>query len=481
MMAENRVKHKGAYGPTGVLPKGTHMDSPRNFDLNRLANKKQKPFRGKNTSKYGASPFILEHFGPGKKPTKAKSQRTKVPDAPFKLQRKPKTGAIEEVKEVVKMLPKKAVVKEVAKIYPTEKVDTRAKYGDYAAKRRAEMLKQMAEEDARGSGKHGGAKHWEFEEGRHNLLTDDEIAHLHDLGYIDDTLDEMLDNGEAEYKEDTPEGAPLYLLKDWSRPWLDEAEMVYMINTGRIIDEDNHLIYDKDYDRYLVWEFMNKAQQNKYKNDAIPVSEFLEEHDPEHDIKEPVSSPEDSSEEEKHGKGRLCGGKKLKYYNGPIYDNGDYNFSDDLGHTLDYDEVANKWYLPKPPHDPPTLSTDSNGVIQSDSMTPQSYSGKTGPGYTEPAYDSAGNILWDLYDTYNNVQTAYNVGTGLYDIVTAESLESFGAAALDLAWEALPFLFGLGDKGKKMPLKKGSGKGKKVTEAFAKGMAFAKHYVKQRK
>jgi len=92
MMAENRVKNKGAYGPKTDLPKGSMMSAPAKFDLKRIANATQKK-GSTNTKDYGASPFLLKHFGvddddaPRYKPSR---YRTPVPDAPFKLYRNKK-------------------------------------------------------------------------------------------------------------------------------------------------------------------------------------------------------------------------------------------------------------------------------------------------------------------------------------------------------------------------------------------------------
>ena len=95
MMAENRVKNKGSYGPNTDLPKGSKMSSPAKFDLERIANTKQKK-GAKGSKDYGASPFLLKHFGvddddaPHYKPSK---YRTSVPKAPFKLDRSKKEEA----------------------------------------------------------------------------------------------------------------------------------------------------------------------------------------------------------------------------------------------------------------------------------------------------------------------------------------------------------------------------------------------------
>lgn len=62
MMAENKKKHSGQYKrPTDPPAPDSTMSSWRPFQLHKLANSKQIP-KGQNTSKYGASPFILRHF-----------------------------------------------------------------------------------------------------------------------------------------------------------------------------------------------------------------------------------------------------------------------------------------------------------------------------------------------------------------------------------------------------------------------------------
>ena len=90
MMAENRVKHKGKYGPSGKRPADSEMSQPRDFDIRKIANRQQNRF-GKNREatyrnaqrtgniSYGASPFILDHFAPNHKPKPVKTKcRTKM-------------------------------------------------------------------------------------------------------------------------------------------------------------------------------------------------------------------------------------------------------------------------------------------------------------------------------------------------------------------------------------------------------------------
>ena len=61
LMAENKLKHKGEYKPpTYPLAPESTMNKPAEFVLSKLSSKSQQ---GSNTSPYGASPFILKHFG----------------------------------------------------------------------------------------------------------------------------------------------------------------------------------------------------------------------------------------------------------------------------------------------------------------------------------------------------------------------------------------------------------------------------------
>lgn len=61
MMAENKKKHKGQYrNPSAPNDYGSKMKKWVAFDIDKLANKDQN---GRNKSDYGASPFIIKHFG----------------------------------------------------------------------------------------------------------------------------------------------------------------------------------------------------------------------------------------------------------------------------------------------------------------------------------------------------------------------------------------------------------------------------------
>ena len=74
MMAENKKKHQGQYkNPSGNDYNST-MKSFVPFDYKKLANADQK---GSNTKDYGASPFIMKHFGsPEAVPFVPKAERT---------------------------------------------------------------------------------------------------------------------------------------------------------------------------------------------------------------------------------------------------------------------------------------------------------------------------------------------------------------------------------------------------------------------
>jgi len=60
MMAENKKKHNGQYRNPSGNDYGSTMKQFRAFDYNRLANSDQS---GTNEAAYGASPFIIKHFG----------------------------------------------------------------------------------------------------------------------------------------------------------------------------------------------------------------------------------------------------------------------------------------------------------------------------------------------------------------------------------------------------------------------------------
>jgi hypothetical protein len=73
MMAENKKKHNGQYRNPSGNDYGSTMKQFRAFDYNRLANSDQS---GTNKSSYGASPFIIKHFGsPEAVPFVPKAQR----------------------------------------------------------------------------------------------------------------------------------------------------------------------------------------------------------------------------------------------------------------------------------------------------------------------------------------------------------------------------------------------------------------------
>lgn len=89
MMAENALKHKGSYGnPTSPLHPHSTMKSAVAFDVKKLANRGQK---GTSSSDYGASPFILSHFGlaRGVEPYERRYAAT-PPTEPYNRKDKPK-------------------------------------------------------------------------------------------------------------------------------------------------------------------------------------------------------------------------------------------------------------------------------------------------------------------------------------------------------------------------------------------------------
>jgi len=73
MMAENKLKHSGQYrNPTDPLHPQSTMNAAVPFDYKKLANGDQK---GTNTSAYGASPFIINHFSGAPKHWTSRKER----------------------------------------------------------------------------------------------------------------------------------------------------------------------------------------------------------------------------------------------------------------------------------------------------------------------------------------------------------------------------------------------------------------------
>jgi hypothetical protein len=73
MMGEVKLKHAGKYAkPTSPLAPSSKMRAPRAFDLKRLANAEQN---GVNSKQYGASPFLLRHFGNVTETKESKAQK----------------------------------------------------------------------------------------------------------------------------------------------------------------------------------------------------------------------------------------------------------------------------------------------------------------------------------------------------------------------------------------------------------------------
>ena len=91
MMAENRLKNKGKYGKSTDLPKGSKMDSPSKFNVNKM----NKP-----------SKFVKTHFKESNdKLYTPPNYRSEVPDEPFKLVRTPKGKSAKSVKGGAKHTP----------------------------------------------------------------------------------------------------------------------------------------------------------------------------------------------------------------------------------------------------------------------------------------------------------------------------------------------------------------------------------------
>jgi hypothetical protein len=92
MMWETKHKHDGKYKlPTGPLAKDSKMNAPAVFSYRKVANKDQG---GVNEDDYGASPFIIKHFGPAAKASVEAALNQKLA---LKKAAKAKAAAAEEV------------------------------------------------------------------------------------------------------------------------------------------------------------------------------------------------------------------------------------------------------------------------------------------------------------------------------------------------------------------------------------------------
>lgn len=116
MMAENKKKHSGQYKNPSSNTYGSTMKKFVPFDYNRLANSDQK---GTNDSDYGASPFIIKHFG-SPEPTRfvPKAQRSKedVVEGETEEQKAARLNAkAEELTALAKELLDKSKAKEKVK------------------------------------------------------------------------------------------------------------------------------------------------------------------------------------------------------------------------------------------------------------------------------------------------------------------------------------------------------------------------------
>jgi hypothetical protein len=89
MMAENALKHKGQYKSAPFkefFHEGSTMDKKVPFKLTKLQNKSQNA-QGKNPKPYGASPFIMKHFGTVEGAPFERKRGVPLPTEPFKKKR----------------------------------------------------------------------------------------------------------------------------------------------------------------------------------------------------------------------------------------------------------------------------------------------------------------------------------------------------------------------------------------------------------
>ena len=313
---------------------------------------------------------------------------------------------------------------------------------------------------------------------------------MYELSLVDMPFAEM-EEGE-DYKK-LKDGR--YELYGWEKTALDGDDMADALNSGAYDLDDVHIVFDDASGLYFIKEEMdNEDVLEDEELKAVPAEKWLEDYEPTEDMKEPVDTPPSSE-----GEGRFRGGA-AQTYDGPVYRNMDGTMTDDQGNSVYLSSDRNYYYgdssntsssvpayKPAPTYDPTTYDTPQQ------QYTPQ----RTGPGYTEPVYDSAGNIVHTLYDQYENAKKVYdvatgmyelaegsasglasqaagealgpvyNVATGLYELAEAGSVAEFGTAALSLAGEVLPYLLiGLGNKGKKKT-RKGGAKGE-----FGQGQTF---------
>jgi len=140
MMAENKKKHQGQYRNPSDNNYGSTMNQFRPFNYKALANRDQN---GRNTSDYGASPFIIKHFGsPQSVPFIPKAQRGseehRVIEGETDEQKSARLQAkaeelAEKAKELLEQAKQKGKVKEFLK-------------GRVAVKRAKDLLQEKKQE-----------------------------------------------------------------------------------------------------------------------------------------------------------------------------------------------------------------------------------------------------------------------------------------------------------------------------------------------
>ena len=152
MMAENKKKHQGQYKNPSNNDYGSTMKKFAEFDYKKLANKDQK---GRNQSNYGASPFILKHFGsPESIPFVRKSERVAEDvEGETDEQKAARLQAkSEELAQLAKDLLKKTVAKEKVKGFLKGKVlvkKAKALLGKKKGEKQAEIDKKADDERKR--------------------------------------------------------------------------------------------------------------------------------------------------------------------------------------------------------------------------------------------------------------------------------------------------------------------------------------------
>lgn len=135
MMAENALKHKGNYGnPVAPLAKDSTMNQPAIFNIKKLANAGQN---GTNDSTYGASPFILKHFGLTKGITPyTRKYAPKPPVVPYTRKDRPAKSAPKETEEQRAERKRWLGIVEPEKVKPAKKVKAPVDEEERKAKRK---------------------------------------------------------------------------------------------------------------------------------------------------------------------------------------------------------------------------------------------------------------------------------------------------------------------------------------------------------